>query len=99
MQLTGDAEDNFVPDHLVLLFEVTRGSGGVYSVARLKTHQMARGMGYSRSENFGELHFLAGYSTLQAFQGLSRDRFGHLLDQTGNDRKPRELASQHKFAE
>ena len=32
-------------------------------------------MGCSRIENFGELRFLAGYSTLQAFRGPSLDRF------------------------
>ena len=47
---------------------------------------MARRMGYSRSENFGELRFLAGCSTPQAFQGLSLDHVCLLLDQTGNDR-------------
>ena len=57
---------------------------------------MAREMEYSSSKNFGELlFFLADCSTLQAFQGLSLDRFCHLLDQTGNDRKHRGLAAQH----
>ena len=56
---------------------------------------MAHGMGYSRSENFGELCFLAGCSTPEAFQGLSLDCVCPLFDQTVNDRKPQGLAGQH----
>ena len=48
----------------------------------------------SRIKNFRGLHFVAGYSTLQAFRGPLLGHVCHRRLQSGNDHRLRELAFQ-----